>query len=424
MRGAALSAGALALVGALATAAAAEGEWSRFRGPNGSGISDAAAIPLRWTERDYNWKVTLPGGGYSSPVIWKDRVFLLCADDATANRTVLCLRAADGRPVWRKDYDSTPHNFAKGNSYASATPAVGHDGVYVTWTAPKELTLAGFTLDGQEKWRRDLGPYGSPYGSGTSPVLVGDLVVLANDQTRAGFLIAVDRRTGQTRWRVDRRMRLPSWATPCVLQRCGLTEIIFASSAYGITGLDADSGRMTWQAKDAVPDRIAASPIVADGLVVGACASGQGGVEVSAVRPPDAPAGGEAKAAYAYRTPEVPYVPTPLAKDGRLFLWGDHGTITCLRLASGEKVWVDRVEGEFYGSPVWVAGRLYCLSRDGEVFVIAAADRFDLLARNPLGEKSGSTPAVADGIMYLRTYTHLVSIGVRARGTQGEALSP
>ena len=407
----AFRAGASAALWALATAGAEEGQWSRFRGPNGSGISGATSVPVRWAERDHNWKVQLPGGGYSSPVIWKDRVFLLCADDATARRMVVCLRTADGQGVWRKEYDSAPHRFAKGNSYASATPAVGDDGVYVTWTAPKELTLAGFTLDGKEKWRRHLGTYANAYGSGTSPILVGDLVVLANDQTRTGFLIAVDRRTGETRWRVDRRMRLPSWATPCLLRRSGLTEIIFASSAYGITAVAADSGGMNWQANDAVPDRIAASPIVADGLVVGACASGEGGVEVSAVRPPTDVDGRQAKPVYAYRTPEVPYVPTPLAKDGRLFLWGDKGAITCLRLHSGEKVWVGRVDGRFYGSPVWLAGRLYCLSTDGDVFVLAAADKFDLLARNPLGEKSGSTPAVADGIMYLRTYTHLISIG-------------
>jgi len=396
-----------------AGAADDEGRWCRFRGPNGSGIAGPADVPVRWTEGDYNWKVTLPGGGYSSPVVWKDRLFLLCADDATARRMVVCLRTADGRGLWRKDYDSTPHRFAKGNSYASASPAVGDDGVYVTWTTPKEITLAGFTLDGREKWRRNLGPYATPYGSGTSPILVGDAVVLANEQTRAGFLIAVDRRTGETRWRVDRRMKLPSWATPCLLRRGGLTEIIFASSAYGFAALDANSGRMVWQAKDAVPDRIAASTIVADGLVVGACASGERGVEVSAVRPGDAPAGGEVKVAYAYRTPEVPYVPTPLAADGRLFLWGDKGAVTCLRLRDGRKLWAGDVEARFYGSPVCVGGRLYCLSADGVVVVLAAADAFQLLARNDLGERSSSTPAIADGIMYLRTYTHLVSIGGR-----------
>ena len=104
-------------------------------------------------------------------------------------------------------------------------------------------------------------------------------------------------------------------------------------------------------------------------------------------------------------------VPTPLAKDGRLFLWSDNGMVTCLKVADGEVIWSERVGGEFYGSPVWVNGRLYCLAKNGDVVVVAAADKFELLSRVPLGESSYATPAVAGGVMYLRTQSQLFSLG-------------
>ena len=405
----------LTAVAASAAAGADGDEWCRFRGPNGSGISEAATVPVRWTEKDYNWKVKLPGSGHSSPVVWKDRLFLLCADDETAARVVVCLRARDGQVVWRRDYASTPHKVVSGNTHASSTPAVGADGVYVTWTAPAELTLAALSLDGREKWRRNLGPYANRFGGGTSAILVGDVVILANEQTREGFLIAVDRATGKTRWRIDRRMRLPSWATPCVLRRSGAVDVVFASSAGGLVGVDPKTGKTAWQAPDAVPDRVAASPIVAGGLVVGACGRDTGGVQVAVVRPPADPAEKEAKVVYTYRKRDVPYVPTPLARGNRLFLWGDDGAVTCLRLEGGEEVWSADVGGRFHASPVCVGGSLYCVSTDGVVVVLAAADEFKLLARNPLGEASSATPAVAGGVMYLRTRTHLISIGGKPR---------
>ena len=409
---------AVAVFAAVAASAAAQAdgdEWCRFRGPNGSGIGAAATVPARWTEKDYNWKVKLPGGGHSSPVVWKDRLFLLCADAETAARMVVCLRVGDGQVVWRRDYASTPHKVVSGNTHASSTPAVGADGVYATWTAPEEVTLAALTPDGEEKWRRNLGPYANRFGGGTSPILVGEVVILACEQTREGFLIAVDRATGKTRWRIDRRMRLPSWATPCLCRRGGAVDVVFASSACGLVGIDPKTGQTTWQAGGAVPDRVAASPIVAGGLVVGACGKDTGGVQVDVVRPPAGPAAGEAKRVYTYRKPDVPYVPTPLARGNRLFLWADDGTITCLRLDSGRQVWSAGVGGRFHGSPVCVGDRLYCVSTDGVVVVVAAGDEFKLLARNALGEGTSATPAVADGVMYLRTRTHLISIGGKRR---------
>jgi outer membrane protein assembly factor BamB len=205
---------------------AGEHDWPRFRGPNGTGVSPASTIPARWTDQDYNWKVEVPGVGHSSPVAWGDCIFLTSADRETARRTVLCLDTADGRTRWRHDYPSHTFRQHRHNSYATATPAVDGHGVVVTWSTFDEMALMALDREGRETWRRDLGPYVGKHGTGASPILVGGLVVLANDQENPGllpqvygesgskipagksFLIAVDRKTGRTRWHTERRTGL------------------------------------------------------------------------------------------------------------------------------------------------------------------------------------------------------------------------
>ncbi|MEX2560820.1 MAG: PQQ-binding-like beta-propeller repeat protein, partial [Pirellulales bacterium] len=152
------------------------------------------------------------------------------------------------------------------------------------------------------------------------------------------------------------------------------------------------------------------SPIVAAGLVFGTTGSGGGGHYLAAVRPP-AP-GSDAKPELVYGVPDLaPYVPTLIAKNGLVFLWHDKGKVTCLRAATGDELWSERVGGNFSGSPVIAGDRLYAIAENGTVVVLAAEEKFELLGRNPLGEDSRSTPAVAGGRMYLRTLSHLISVG-------------
>ena len=413
----------LAAILALAsTAGAAESEWTRFRGPNGSGISDAAKVPAKWTERAYNWKVKLPGVGSSSPVVWGERIFVTCGEPETAKRLILCLRSADGHVQWQREYPSRTYAQHRDNCYAAATPAVDAEGVVVTWTTPEQVVLMALDLDGGEVWRRDFGPFVAQSGSGISPILYEDVVVLANDQdnlkldpneksTEAGisFLIAVDRKTGQTRWRVERPTTFAGFGTPCVYQaEDGRRELIFTSRARGLTGLDPQTGRINWELNQELRDRTISSPVVASGLVFAGSGVSVVGRRLIAVRPGSREQ--EPKLVYEV-TRSVPMVPTPLAKDGRLFLWSDNGMVTCLKVADGEVIWSERVGGEFYGSPVWVNGRLYCLAKNGDVVVVAAADKFEVVARVPLGESSYATPAVAGGVMYLRTQSQLFSLG-------------
>lgn len=389
-------------------------EWTRFRGPNGEGVSDATTVPAQWNDRDVNWRVELPGFGHSSPVLWGDKIFLTSAFDDTALRLVLCLRASDGQIIWQRKYPSSPHVRHKFNSFASSTPCVDSEKVYCCWSTPEEYTLLALDHDGNEVWKKNLGPYVSQHSCGVSPVVYDDLIVLGNDQgdenhQGTSSLVAVDRKTGERRWKLDRRTATVAYSTPCVYQpKGGEPELIFNSESHGITSIDPASGRVNWEI-NVFSKRSVSSPVVAGGLIFGSCGSGGGGNYIVAVRPPANP-GSSPEIAYKIET-SAPYVPTPVALGELVFFWADNGIVTCARASTGETVWQKRVGGNYHGSPVCVGGRLYCLREDGEVTVVAAADKYELLGRNPLGEEARSTPAVADGRMYLRTASHLVSVG-------------
>ncbi len=404
-------------------------DWPRFRGPNGAGLSDAKTVPVQWTDKDYNWKVKLPGIGHGSPVVWGDRIYLMCADPETTERRIVCLKTADGAAAWRQDHPAEPTKKHRENGYASSTPAADGDGVVVTWSTPEQIVLQALTHDGKEMWRRELGPFVGPHGTATSPVIVDGLVVLSNEQedynllyrlmgmkdkkgpVGVSFLIAVDRKTGETRWKVPRKSTLASYSTPCVRRlENGSAELIFTGTSHGITAIDPATGRVNWELPDLFDNRCVGSSVMASGLVVGSYGRGASGTLCVAVRPgsPDR----KPSIAYAIKR-SAPLIPTPLAVRNLLFLWSDGGIVTCLDAATGKPFWNERAGGNFYGSPVCVGDRIYCVSKQGEVVVLAASDTFKVLARVPLGEPSYSTPAVAGGVMYLRTATQLLSLGGR-----------
>jgi outer membrane protein assembly factor BamB len=229
---------------------------------------------------------------------------------------------------------------------------------------------------------------------------------------------------------LDRVTSQAAFVTPCVCRsEAGRPEIILSSTYHGISGVDVATGKVNWELDKVIRGRVdaatgttnrqpeplfkercVASPIVADGLVFASEGGGSAGVKAVAVRP-----GSKAKSlpptlAYEIAKP-IPLVPTPLAKDGRLYLWADNGMVTCARVATGEILWREKVEGSFYSSPLCVNNRIYCVAKNGDVVVLAAADKFQLLGRTPLGEKCYATPAIAGGVMYLRTYSQLLSLG-------------
>jgi outer membrane protein assembly factor BamB len=406
-----------ALVALTVLASSARGqEWTRFRGPNGSGISPAGSMPVQWTEKDYRWNVTPGGTGFGCPVLWGQRVFLLSADEKAATRIVQCLDADDGKALWAKSYPVAAARHHTDNSLAASTPAVDKDRVYVCLAARQATLLLALDHKGEEIWRRDLGPQKGEHGPCITPIVWEDLVIVANDQEGPSSVLAVESATGKTAWQTPRKSGKTTYGTPCVYQPAerpqgpagGAAQIVVTSTAEGVTGLNARTGKVEWSVGDAFPERCVGSPVVAGDLIVACCGVGSSGVRMVAVRPGRQ---GEPAAVAWDRKSSIPYVPTPLYRDGLVMLLGDSGGVWCLRAAAGEEVWQDKLPDKFYGSLVCADGRLYCISRVGKVYVLSAGEKFSLLATQDLGDKCHSTPAVAGGRMYFRTFSHLFCLG-------------
>lgn len=403
---------------ALTLLAAAPGEerhWPRFRGPNGAGESEAAAIPLQWTPEDYRWKVKLPGVGHSSPVVWLDRVVVTSALEDGSSLSVLCLRTVDGSRIWDRTVPVGRYPKSNLNSFASPTPALDAKHAYVTWATPTQYVVAALSLDdGREVWRREFDPFRSEHGLGASPIVWEDLVIVPDDQDGPSSIFALDAATGKTRWQVARRSTKAAFTTPCIFQADGgKPQLILSSWAHGVTSLDPRSGKTYWELP-VFQFRAVGSPTIAAGLIYASAGVGGVGRQMVAVRPGDTDGTVEAKVAYRVESP-FPYVTVPVAKGNLVFLWQDRGIVTCLDGPTGKVHWRERAGGDCFSSPIRVADRIYCPTRNGEMVVLAASDRYEPLARFPLGEKTHSTPAVAEGVMYVRTLSQLAAIGGKNR---------
>ena len=404
------------------TSAAFAQEWTRFRGPNGTGISHAKTIPTKLTDAELNWKVELPGVGHSSPVLWGERVFVTTTGDKAGGFRAVCVDARDGKLLWKHDFALTPFPRHKFNSYASSTPTVDAERVYVTWNEPDHYQMAALDHAGKLVWQRDFGPYVSQHGCGPSPILYRGMVILGNEQddekfvkgaTRSGtsFVLAVDAKTGATVWQTPRRSAVVSYATPCVFEpKHGPTALLFASQAHGLYALEPSTGKVLWEYDQAFTMRSCSSPLIAGDLILGSCGSGGGGHYVTAVKPGDATAKKPAELAYQMKK-SAPYVPTGIVVGDLVWLWSDGGMLTCLHAPTGDVRFQERIGGNFFGSPVWIDGRLFAVSTAGEIVVVEASEKFNLLHRHALHEVCHTTPAVALGRLFLHTEKHLLSLG-------------
>jgi outer membrane protein assembly factor BamB len=405
------------LIGMVLVCSADAQEWPRFRGPNGTGISRSKGIPAKITDANIKWKVELPGTGHSSPVLWGERIFLTTTGDKSGGISVLCLNAKNGSVLWRRDFSLDPFPRHKFNSYASSTPAADSERVYVLWNEPEHYILTALDHTGKDVWQRDFGPFVSQHGCGISPIVYKDKIILGNEQddakmvpeaTRTGdsFIVAVDAKTGSTVWHTPRRSAVVAYSTPCIYEsKNGEAAIIFNSQGHGIYGVGPESGKILWE-YPAFDKRCVSSPLVAGDIVFGSCGSGGGGNFVTAVKV----SADKAKLAYQIKK-SAPYVPTGIVVGERAWFWSDGGIVTCIDSPTGEIRYQERVGGNYFGSPVCVDGRLFCVSTSGELVVVEASDKFNLLHRYSLNELCHSTPAVALGRMFIRTEKHLWSFG-------------
>lgn len=386
--------------------AAAEADWARFRGPAGCGIGAMPEVPSKLTEKNFRWNTALPGSGHSSPVLWGARVFTACEDPAGKRRCVTCLDADSGKILWTTWLPCAEQRMHNDNSLAAATPAVDAQAVYLGWVSGNRVEVLALDHDGKQLWSRDLGAFKATHGPGASVIVVDDVVVVTNDQgSPDAALHGLDRKTGESRWRIPRTGGQPSYATPALrMGQGGRKELVIASPAHGLTGLDPQTGKQLWAAEGLFSLNVVASPVLGEGLVLGT--SGRGGNREAAVVELN---GDSARLLYRPET-KIPYVPTPIVVGSHVFLWDDQGAVSCLDFKTGKQAWSQQVTGLTYTSPVSDGKRIFGISRKGEMVVLAASPEFQELGRFSLPEGTHATPAIAHGCLFIRTFSRLIRV--------------
>lgn len=403
---------------AAATAVVAE-DWPQFRGPDGQGRSSLTGLPLEWSESsNIAWKQSLPGNGWSSPVLINGRIVLTTAVETGSNgsdsdtqyslRTV-CLDAATGTELWNTETGSVPAGASMHpkNSHASATPVVTADRIYVHFST---YGTAALNHDGEIFWETDI-LYKPRHGTGSSPVLFEDLLIINCDGEEDPFVLALDTANGQERWRAARpeveAKKTFSFSTPLVIDVDGQAQLISPGSDV-VCSYDPRNGELLWMVRYPDGFSVVPRPVYADGLVL-VCTGFEGPADLLAIRPDGR---GDVTDSHVVWSAEkfVPHSPSPLVDDSKVYLISDNGIASCRDLATGDLLWKERVGGAFSASPILADGRIYFLSEDGVCTVIRAAPEFERLARNHLNERSLASIVPTQGSLLIRTISGLYRI--------------
>jgi outer membrane protein assembly factor BamB len=430
---------------ALAKAAPAIPSWPQFRGRNASGIADGEKPPLEWNAGDatgIKWKTEIPGLGHSSPVVWGDRIFVTtavsssprtdfrpaspmesAADMSSHSFRVYALNRHTGEVLWQRvAYEGVPKTRrSPKNSYASPTPATDGRHLVVQFGSHG---LYGYDLDGNLLWKRDLGVLDTGFffdpayqwGDASSPVLYQDLAIVQCDLQKGSYLAAFSLKDGSLRWRTERD-ELPSWGTPTIVEGLERTELV-TNGIKRIRGYDPATGKELWSLATHNSFISAATPVAGLGLVV--VGNGYRPLRpLYAIRPGGQ---GDISLGEAGSNPHVawsrksggPYYTTPLIYGERLYVLSENGVLVNYYLKTGEEIYRQRVGDKgatFAASPVAGDGHLYLASEEGDVYVVRDGIEYKLAAVNPVGEPCMATPALAGGMIYVRTRSHLLGIG-------------
>ncbi len=394
------------------TATISAEDWNQFRGASGNGKTPAD-LPLKFSESDgVAWKVPLAGKAWSSPVIWKKQIWVTNALPDGHKLWALCFDLETGKKIHDiLVFDVAEPQFciAK-NSYASPTPVIEEGRIFVSFGAHGNACID--TATGKTIWeRRDLqcNHYRSP---ASSPIPYGDLYILHFDGFDKQYVVALDKKTGKTRWthhrafnfRTDNGDRKKAFGTPAVITHKGLTQLI-APAAVATESLDPPTGKLLWTAYTGGMNA-SARPIYGHGLVF--ITNGMG--RMSAVRPEGK---GELPGKnIAWSSKRGVPKKSSLILDGKLlFMVSDLGVASCVDAATGKAHWTDRLGGNYAASPIFSRGRIYFFNEDGEIPVIEAGKKFKLLARNKLADGFMASPAISGNSLILRTKSNLYRIG-------------
>jgi outer membrane protein assembly factor BamB len=393
--------------------------WPQWRGPALNGVSSEKNLPVKWTtEENVVWKVALPGVSGSTPIIWRNHIFLNVAENGS-----LFLWAVDkskGDVLWKKPLGGGDQKMRKHNM-SSPSPVTDGRAVYImTGTG----VLKGFDFAGKELWTRDIqkeyGEFGLNWGYASSPLLFEDslyIQVLHGMKTDApSYVMRIDKKTGKTLWKVDRPTNAivespDSYTTPGLLRLGKTTEIVITGGDCA-TGHDIATGKELWRANGLNPEnsrtyRIVASPIIFNDIIYAPTrikpllalkAGGRGDITTSHVL---------------WSTVNGPDVPTPVTDGQYFYIVNDRGIMWCLDARTGAEIYgQQRIKPAIYSaSPVLADGKIYVTNEEGLTTVVQAGPEFKVLAENPLNDYVLSSPAISDGRIYLRTSGHLYAIG-------------
>jgi len=413
-------------------------DWPQFRGPGAAGIADGVRFPERWSETEnVAWKTAIPGVGWSSPVVWGDRVYLTTAvssgpieemkkglyfggnrgkTDAEHRFLAVALNAKTGAIVWQKELwkGVPPGSRHLKNTFASETPVTDGERVYFYFA---QIGLFALDRAGKTVWTLPAQAVETRYGWGTasSPVLHQGRLYVVNDNDSASYLMAVDAKTGKVIWKTERADEKSNWSTPFIWEHDGKTEIVTTGTRKN-RSYDLD-GKLIWEF-GGMSSIVIPTPMARHGLLY--LASGYVGDEnrpVFAVKPGARGTLGESH--IAWKLPQAgPYNPTPILYGDYYYTLLDRGFFTCHDARTGKEVYgkqrIDPTAAAFTASPIAANGKLFATSEDGDTFVIQPGPEFKVLGKNSLNEFVMATPAAAGDSLYIRTAGKVYKIAAPA----------
>jgi outer membrane protein assembly factor BamB len=396
------------------SSAHAENNWPQWRGSNGMGQSSESGLPVKWDASSVEWKVVLPGQGQSSPVIWGEQIYLTSSLENGKTRVVFCIDRKKGELLWEQTaWEGEPEKTHSMNMFASPTCATDGD-IVVAFFGRGGLHC--YDKDGKKAWSVDLGAFDGTWGTGASPIIVGDLVIQNCDAEGVSSLVAFDKKTGSERWRA-RRPEMPrgGWSTPLLIDTGARKELVL-NGEFGVQAYDPVAGEELWFCKG-FNGRGTPTPVFAHGLLY--VVNGKPG-DIYSVRPGGS--GDVTKTHMAWHTPRTGGrdLPSPIVVGESLFVVNlQPGIGTIYAASTGTQLTRTRLEGKFSASPIASDGLIYVVSEAGDTIVIRPGQELEILSRNSVGSSQDevfrASPAVSDGQIFLRSDQTLYCIGKRRK---------
>jgi outer membrane protein assembly factor BamB len=387
--------------------------WPNFRGPNGDGTSVEKNLPVKWDSvTNVVWKTRVPGTGYSSPVVWKERLFITTALQATQEKVLLCYDARTGKLLWQKTVVKSPFEGKHdNNSHASGTPATDGTKVYLSFLDGKDVVVAAYDFSGKQIWLVKPGTFASPHGYSCSPVLFEDKVIINGDSQGDSFVAALSKTDGKVVWRVAHERPAHSFSTPIIRKIGGKTQMIFCGNKE-IASYNPVDGTKNWFVSGPSED-YCSSPLYDEktGLVLVSSAWPQ---RIIVAIKPDGQ-GDVTKTHVVWQSREgAYYVPSPVIVDNMMFSTMTTGKLHCIDIATGKILWIETM-GPQYSSAVVANGLVYMPKDDGIITVIKPGPVFDAVSKNPMGEKMFASPAISNGKIYIRGFKNLFCVSANGK---------